>query len=236
MKKLLGIVVLGLLLNTTAFSEGIKLKEIKLDTDNQKFKKIKSYIRGNIEGIDFMNYFYEYREGNNLKGFVDIFDLDNAGLYQGRVNMWFRSQVYAINKKQACINSDRNIFFKDIDLNKNITCLNIKIIDKDELSTPNFKPHHQVSLFRRTSIIKNFIKKNEIIVPNKMIRAEHYFYKAGQVNWIIFSLDVDINSEEEINKFIIQTFQNHKNFEKQLKIPLKNHFEFQNTNFTQKKP
>ena len=235
MKKILRIVVLVLLLNTTAFSEGIKLKEIKLDTDNQKFKKIKSYIRGNIEGIDFMNYFYEYREGNNLKGFVDIFDLDNAGLYQGRVNMWFRSQVYAINKKQACINSDRNIFFKDIDLNKNITCLNIKIIDKDELSTPNFKPHHQVSLFRRTSIIKNFIKKNEIIVPNKMIRAEHYFYKAGQVNWIIFSLDVDINSEEEINKFIIQTFQNHKNFEKQLKIPLKNHFEFQNTNFTQKK-
>jgi len=234
-KKILGIIVLGLLLNVSVFSEEIKLKEIKVDTNNQKFKKIKSNIRGNIEGIDFMNYFYEYREGKKLKGFIDIFDLDNSGLYEGRVNMWFRSQVFAIGKKQACINSDRNIFFRNIDFNTNITCLNIKIINKDELSMPYFKPHHQVNLFPRSPIIKNFIKKNKIIVPNKMIRAEHYFYKVGQVNWIILSLDVDVNSEEEINKFIKQSFKNHQNFEEQLKIYKKNRFVFENINFTKKK-
>ena len=91
--------------------------------------------------------------------------------------MWFRLHALSNNKKEACINSNENLFFKVIDNKTNITCLNIKIISKDKLSNPSFKPHHQVSLWPRQSIIKNFIKKNEIIVPDKMIRSEHYFYR-----------------------------------------------------------
>ncbi|MDA7751704.1 hypothetical protein N8895_00240 [Candidatus Pelagibacter sp.] len=235
MKRFLGIIAFSLFLSISAFSEQIKLKEINLDTGSKKFKKIKSKVRGNIEGIDFINYFYEYREGNKLKGFIDIFDLDNSGLYEGRVNMWFRSQVFKINTNQACSPSNRNIFFRNIDFNTHIACLNIKIINKDELSLPSFKPHHQVNIFPRMSIIKNFVKKNEIIVPNKMIRAEHYFYKVGQVNWIFFSLDIDVNSEEEINKFIKKSFQNHQKFEEQLKIPKNTRFVFKDINFNKKK-
>ena len=51
-----------------------------------------------------------------------------------------------------------------------------------------------------------------------MIRAEHYFYKSGRIRWIFYSKAIDLNSENEVNDFINETFQNHKNFGEQLKI------------------
>ena len=234
MKIISSVIFFILFIIDVSNSNEIKLKEIKIDTKKDTYKKFKSQIRGQIESIDYINQFFEFTEDNRLKGFIEIFDLDNAGLYQGRVNMWFRRHALIDNKKEGCINSNENIFFKIIDNNTNITCLNIKIISKDKLSHPKFKPDHQVSLWPRQSMIKNFIKKNEIIVPDKMIRSEHYFYKEGQVNWIFFSHEININSDEDINNFINQSFQNHKNFEKQLKISKKNRFLFESSNFDKK--
>ena len=73
-----------------------------------------------------------------------------------------------------------------------------------------------------------------------MIRAEHYFYQGGKINWILFSSAMDVNSEEYISKFINQAVQNHKNFEEQLRLSEIVRFDFTEkikiTEETNKKP
>ena len=71
-----------------------------------------------------------------------------------------------------------------------------------------------------------FINKQNLVIPDEMLRAEHYFYKGGKMDWILFSFDTDVNSEKHINKFINQTFQNHQKFENQLKLNHSVRFDF----------
>ena len=85
-----------------------------------------------------------------------------------------------------------------------------------------------------------FIKKKQVLIPDEMIRAEHYFYQTGKINWILFSSAMDVNSEEYISKFINQTVQNHQNFEEQLRLSEMVRFDFTEkpkiTKKTKKKP
>ena len=223
---------LGLTINTHA--NEIKFKQLKISTKNEIFKKFGSDIRGNIEGMDFINRFYEYTDGNNLKGLIEIFNFDNSGQYEGRVNQWFRGLTFRVNSDVGCNKSNKSIFFESIDLDTHVSCLSIREINQDELSSPNFSKNKYINFSSRKPIIKKFIKKRQILLPEKMIRAEHYFYKAGQITWIFYSITIDINSEDEINKFVNQTFQNHKIFGEQLKIKKKTQLSFKDVKIDKK--
>ena len=78
--------------------------------------------------------------------------------------------------------------------------LQISIYDE---SYSNFNKAEYVPFIMRKKIIMKFIKKKQVLIPDEMIRAEHYFYKAGKINWILFSFDTDVNSEKHINKFML---------------------------------
>ena len=211
--------VLGLMINVNA--NEIKVKQLKINTNNEAYKKFGTDIRGNIEGMDYVNSFFGYAEDNNLKGLIEVFNFDNAGSYQGRVNQWFRGLTLKEGSKVGCNESNTSIFFKSIDLNTHIACLSIREINKDQLSSPNFNKNKRINFSSRKPTIEKFIKKKQLSVPDRMIRAEHYFYKAGQVTWIFYSTSINLNSENEVNEFINQTFQNHKNFGEQLRISKK---------------
>ena len=100
---------LGLTINTHA--NEIKLKQLKIDTNNEVYKKFGTDIRGNIEGMDYVNRFFGYAEDNNLKGLIEIFNFDNAGLYEGRVNQWFRGLTFRVNSDVGCNESNKSFFF-----------------------------------------------------------------------------------------------------------------------------
>ena len=211
--------VLGLMVNVNA--NEIKVKQLKINTNNEAYKKFGTDIRGNIEGMDYVNRFFGYAEDNNLKGLIEVFNFDNTGLYEGRVNQWFRRLTLKEGSKVGCNESNTSIFFKSIDLNTHVACLSIREINKDDLSSPNFNKNKRINFSSRKPTIEKFIKKKQLSVPDRMIRAEHYFYKAGQVTWIFYSTSINLNSENEVNEFINQTFQNHKNFGEQLRISKK---------------
>ena len=231
MKKLLGILVLSLILINQKIeasqSNEIKLKNIRINTQDQQYYKIGEDIRGRIEGMEWINRFFVYTEDNKLKGLIEIFTFDNTGQRgEGHINRWFRSRTFQRNDERGCIESDKKIFFKVIDLQINIACLSVRKIKSDELASPNFNKAEHVPLNRREGIIMKFINKQNLVIPDEMLRAEHYFYKAGKINWILFSFDTDVNSEKHINKFINQTFQNHQKFENQLKLKHSVRFDF----------
>ena len=231
MKKFLWILVLSLILINQKIeasqSNEIKLKSIRINTQDQQYYKIGSDIRGRVEGMEWINRFFVYTEDNKLKGLIEIFTFDNTGQRgEGQINRWFRSRTFQRNDERGCIESDKKIFFKVIDHQITIACLSVRKIKSDELASPNFNKAEYVPLSRREGIIMKFINKQNLVIPDEMLRAEHYFYKAGKINWILFSFDTDVNSEKHINKFINQTFQNHQKFENQLKLNHSVRFDF----------
>ncbi len=61
-------------------------------------------------------------------------------------------------------------------------------IKHDELASPDFNQAQYVPFNRREVIIMKFINKQNLAVPEEMLRAEHYFYKAGQMKLDSFFL------------------------------------------------
>jgi len=161
MKRLLAylfiVLGLGLTFNVNAEANEIKFKQLKISTGSQKFEKIGSDIRGNVESLYFFNRFFAYTEDNNLKGLIEVFNFDNSGEYAGKMNEWFRNRAFKIDSEGGCNESNKNIFFESIDLNTHVACLNIRKINKDELSSPNFSKAPYVPLSRRKLIIEKFI-------------------------------------------------------------------------------
>ena len=247
MKRLLGylFLILGLILINQKIeasqSNELKLKKIKINTKDQEFYQIGSDIRGRIEGLEWINRFYGYTEDNKLKGLIEIFTFLNDGVrnFEGRVNKWFRGVTFQNNSESGCENINK-IFFKKIDFKTNVACLSVRKIKADELSSPNFNKAEYVPFIMRKRIIMKFIKKKQVLIPDEMIRAEHYFYQGGKINWILFSSAMDVNSEEYISKFINQAVQNHQNFEEQLRLSEIVRFDFTEkikiTEETNKKP
>jgi len=233
MKKLLGylFLILGLILINQKIaasqSNELKLKKIKINTKDQVFYKIGSDIRGRVEGMEWINRFYGYTENNKLIGLIEIFTFLNDGVrnFEGRVNKWFRGVAFQNNSESGCEDINK-IFFKKIDFKTNVACLSVRKIKADELSSPNFNQAEYVPFTMRNKIIMKFIKEKQVLIPDQMIRAEHYFYQSGKINWILFSSAMDENSEEYISKFINQTLQNHQNFEEQLRLSKLVRFDF----------
>ena len=233
MERLLGclFLILGLILINPKIeasqSNELKLKKIKINTKDQEFYKIGSDIRGRVEGMEWINRFYGYTEDNKLIGLIEIFTFLNDGVrnFEGRVNKWFRGVALQNNSESGCKDTNK-IFFKKIDLKINVACLSVRKIKADELSSPNFNKAEYVPFILRKKIIMKFIKKKQVLIPDEMIRAEHYFYQDGNINWILFSSAMDVNSEEYISKFINQTVQNHQNFEEQLRLNEMVRFDF----------
>ena len=203
----------------TSESYELKLKKIKMSTQNQEYKQIGKDIRGRVEGLEWINRFYAYTEEDKLKGLIEIFTFDNIGQRgEGIINQWFRGLTFKRDDERGCIETDKKIFFKVIDLQTSIACMSVRKIKHDELASPDFNQAQYVPFSRREGIIMKFINNQNLAVPEEMLRAEHYFYKAGKMNWILFSFDTDVNSEKHIKKFISQTAQNHQKFENQLKL------------------
>ena len=51
-----------------------------------------------------------------------------------------------------------------------------------------------------------------------MIRAEHYFYRAGDIYWVLISSQIDNDSEDKINLFIKKIFKDHNKYEEQIRM------------------
>jgi hypothetical protein len=219
MKRLLTylFIILNFGLSIKASANEIKFKQIQINTE-EVYKKFGRDLVGVVEGeVSYYNRFFEYTEDNNLKGIIEIFSMESTR-FEGQINDWFRSIAVKSNSKDGCNKSDKSIFFESIDLSKNLACLSIREINKDELSSPNFNKNKHINFSSRKSNIEKLIKKKQLSVPDRMIRAEHYFYKSGRIRWIFYTKAIDLNSENEVNEFINETFQNHKNFGEQLKI------------------
>ena len=200
-----------------AVSNEIEFNGLNINTKDREFTKFGSDISGSVEGMRYSNRFFAHTNENKLIGLIETFSF-NGIFYIGRVNKWFRSIIFRIGGESACNESNKNIFFEKNDYKFNSSCLNIRIIKKDELSSPNFDKAEYIQFSRRKNIIKKAIKKEKLSVSDNLIRAEHYFFVSGKIRWVFVTLDIDLNSKENINIFIKDSIKNHQIFEEQLSL------------------
>jgi len=233
MKKLLGIIVLGLGLMVNVSANEIKFDRLKINTNDQNFRKIDGII-GFVEGYKYINNFYANVENNELKGFIETFTF--SIVYEGRMYEWTKNLISSKDSGRGCDESNKNLYFNKNNFSSKslFNCLNIHKIKNTELSSPNFNFAPYISMIRRDFVIKKFINKKKIIVPDEMLRSEHFFYKNGKLVWVFFSSNIGLNSQQNIDQFINQTIQEHKNYEKQLGRNEINRIVFKDINISQK--
>ena len=107
-----------------------------------------------------------------------------------------------------------------------IHCVSVKILNNTEIYSPHFVlPRFNMSI--RKAIVKKFIEKNNLEIPDQMLRSEHFFYTLEQLNWVFFTdLTSDNLNDEQIENFIIDAIDMHKGFENDLKLRSKYKIDF----------
>ena len=229
MKKILGIVILVLLLSGNSYAE--KNKEIKflgneinfLDQDTKTHIK---KIAANVEEFSYKNYIYIQSKNKKITKTLETFIFDNQGQFESRFRMIVKDIFYKSGPRVGCNNSKKNFLQKVTDNNElYINCVSAKISNNENrIYEPNLKDGwgNHLRLDLRKTKIKSIIDKNNLVVPNEIIRNEHYFYKAGQIIWIIFSEDKDIAlikyDKEKLSEYISDVKKIHQNFENKFRF------------------
>ena len=217
MRIILIFIFFNILLSSSNADE-IIFGEIKIKDEKHKFIKSKMSTIDRLEEAKFINNFYHYSEDKVLNKFIEIAHFD-ANMYGGHAFTWFRNFALKKGSKKTCQPSEKNIFLEFKHIGNHISCLNIRFLDENKLASPNFTNNPSYfPIERRQSIIKKIIKKNQLSLPKKMIRAEHYLYRAGSIYWVLTSSEIDKDTGDKIDLFIKNTFKDHSKYEEQIRM------------------
>ena len=205
------------------------VQDLNINLSNQyELKKIGS-SSGNWWGNNPYKFvFYaEVKEGKFIS-LLEIFNLD-YGVWQSQTFLydWVKKILFKKDPNSGCNESSTNHYFQVLNKGASgINCVSVKILNNVEIYSPHFVlPRFNMSI--RKSIIKKFIDKNNLEVPEQMLRSEHFFYTLKQVNWVLFT-DLTSNNikEEQIDNHIINAIAMHKALENDLKLESKYKIDF----------
>jgi len=187
MKKLLGILVLGLILFATSVEagkntrfkigqvyEGIIMYEgVRVNLPSGKWTMLGrwgwsvSAVRAN--GVTLVQ-----QDGNILKGMVSYLHVNSGGKWIAYVNDWLQS-VYIVNKTDGCYNRSEYYLVKRYKKGATFNCLVIRHYDvMKELYNPD-KDVYKYSDFK-LGAFKVWVRENNIELPMIMLSSEHVFY------------------------------------------------------------
>ena len=183
MKRLLGILVLGLVL----FSSGSHSKEsffkgkvyegeFKLNRDlifklpQGEWRVVEKYA-DSFKGLTLRSIDLVLLEENQIKGVFAVGEINTGGWRMGLINQIVYSLVYQ-NRYDGCY--ERSEYYL-VNVNRQgaaINCLVIRHIElQKELYQPD-DPEEKTSM----AIWKHFIKSNNIKIPSIMLYSKHIFY------------------------------------------------------------
>lgn len=180
-------------------------------------------VGGKVEEYPYRFSYYINQQNGKFNELIETFYFDNRGDFMSRFNTWARNVVYISNPKNGCNNSEDKIYHAVVDNGpSHFNCFSVKIIStKEELWGPNFNRVDHIPMIQRRTFLNKYLKKNPIILPEKFFRVEHYFYRGGKLIWVFYNLDTKIYfddlSQNNIEKFVQTSIQNHQNFENNLK-------------------
>ena len=209
MKKLLGILVLGLILFATSADALTKTKKTKfkkgqlyegtiiweggvtLKLPPGQWQMIASWgwsvsaVRAN--GVTLV-----LTEGNKLKAVVGFSHVDSGGKWIGYINDWLRS-VFLVNKTDGCYERSEYYLVKRSVIGAAFNCLIIRHDDVMKELYSADKDAYKSSGYNQSQV-KVWIRKNNIEIPKIMLSSDHLFY-APSVRNKVLGMGIAINPE-----------------------------------------
>ena len=218
------IVIFIFFMSSSFANENYEFKFHKLKVKKHSQDRIEKIgiIRGNVEEYPYgFNYYADIKE-DKLIELIETFYFENYGDHMSRFNNWARNVVYISNPNNGCNNSEDKIFHALVDNGPtHFNCFSIrKISGLEEVSGPNFNKVDHIPMGQRKAFLKKIFKKRNINLPKSIYRIEHYFYRAGKLTWIFYSIDSELFFKD-YDDLIAKNIQIHKDFEQDLRY--KNH-------------
>jgi hypothetical protein len=187
-------------------------------------------IQGKIEEFPYRNNFYFQKKDKKIVKILETFYFDNYGQFESRFRSLTKKIFFKHESTHACNYSPKKIYHKVVNNELRINCFSVGILENNEdIYGPNFGSVEHLSLSLRKNKIQKFLNKNNLEIPKKMIRTEHYFYKAGKIVWVFLTSNIDeLNYEDELNKYILLSIVDHKDFEDNFRFKVLDKIDFVN--------
>jgi len=187
--------------------------DLNIRSDEHKLKKVKSFAGSIWSKNHYKNtYYIQVNKENKIVGLLETFSLTNANRWW---NEYGKQTLFDDDPSSGCNRSSKNKYFQGLTSNIGIHCVSVKVLNKEEIITsPNIYRMGLVHLPRK-SIIKKIIKKNNIKVPDQMLRREHFLFTfSNNFIWVFYTNFYPGNiTNEQIENYIRDTIDLHKSFE-----------------------
>ncbi|MDC0951698.1 SHOCT domain-containing protein [Candidatus Pelagibacter ubique] len=246
MKKILGIVVLGLLLSSVVFGETYKTgqevegqivfsKKVKIDLPEGKWT-IAARQLWNYHGLNLEEYSLVKIEDKEFMEGITVGQFQLAGIVEGRIN----SALYEIlfkDKYDGCYERPEYFLIEFYAKGNTHNCFWVLHEDVDkELNNPD-----DPTLRGSNRLLKKWFEENSIILPKITLSSDHsYFSRLTGGTWFVVGyyanpkfFNAPINkfyTEEssEYHKFNIEKFPEHKKvMQKWISISAERHKQFE---------
>ena len=246
MKKLLGIVVLGLLLSGNAHASKYNInetvekkffisKKFELKLPKGKWTIIQSHS-DYYYGLSSKVYALARLENNYLVEFIEIAEMRTAGVYENIVNQAIYEALFK-NKYDGCYERPEYSHLQVFKKGSTHNCFRVRHTDVyKELYAPD-DPETS------NGEIKRWIKKNDIQLPKVALSSFHaYFSRLSAGKWYLLAHTVDPNilnapknkftteDNSEYHRNNIDNYPYHKKImENWLIISTQRHIDFENS-------
>ena len=196
MKKILGIVVLGLLLCSNVYADNFKTGQ-KIENELRFSKKVSFPLKpGEWEIIDRDIWFFgtikirvitlAQIENNELVAIREFQEGNLSGGYQSDLNMAIVEYLYK-DKYDGCYERPEYTLLKKFTKGNSHNCLIIKHIDPSkELYTPD----NPVSYVERSNI-RRYVEDNNLKLPNNMLQTTHAYFSRMVSNYLYTAVYID---------------------------------------------
>ena len=177
MKKLLGIMVLGLLWCNVGVSGENKFKvhELKINLSNKyELQKIGTYV-GQVHGKPYEFVLYAQVKEGKLISLLETFNVDLQSNHIQKFLDWSKQVLFTADSNSGCNKSRTKEYFKAYNKPANGHCVSVRILNSEEIYSPNYENVTRINMKPRTRILKEFIEENNLKVQDQMLRSEHFF-------------------------------------------------------------
>ena len=206
MKKLLGILVLGLILFSTSAEAGKKTRfktgqvyegtiiyegGVNINLPDGKWTMLGRW-GWSVSAVRADGITLGILEDNILKGLIEMTHVDSGGKWISHVNDWIRS-VYIVNKTDGCYERSEYYLVERYKSGAAFNCLVVRHFDvRKEIYNPD-KDVYKYQTFKQ-GFFRVWVRDNNIELPLVMLGSEHAFYAPSVRNKVII-LTYIINPE-----------------------------------------
>ena len=210
----------------------LEYENYEVNKYNVKFYKDGDWVRigkkhlSPFESNLNFEYWGQFKD-NKLTRLVETIWMKPSPAHSSESQKFFEEYTFQRQEYNSCVENQSYLAFELFKSNK-ANCFLVRSFNpKDEIYSPSNRITSRVNINHGPSIMRKYFDKNNIDLPNTMLRAEHLVYSMNffYAYYEMKAVDFDGSSDKSkmlnkasVKKFIKQTAENHLDFQEELEI------------------